>query len=80
MGLRDEILELMIGKTTALLKKDEGSITGDTKFVEDLKVDSLDLVKIIATIEDEFDIEINFMEFKRRQTLLDAAIYVASLF
>ena len=34
-------------------------ITPDTKFVDDLGADSLDIFQIIMGIEEEFDIEIN---------------------
>lgn len=36
----------------------EEDITEDTRFVEDLNADSLDVVQIVMGIEDEFGIEI----------------------
>lgn len=41
-----------------VLNVDEAEITADTKFVDDLGADSLDVFQIIMGIEEEFDIEI----------------------
>lgn len=43
---------------SSILHVDEESITYDTKFVDDLGADSLDLTSIIIEIEEEFGIEI----------------------
>ena len=40
------------------LHVEENSITPDTKFVDDLGADSLDLTSIVMEIEDQFGIEI----------------------
>ena len=41
-----------------VLNVDEGEITMDTTFVDDLGADSLDIFQIIMGIEEEFDVEI----------------------
>jgi len=41
-----------------VLNVDEEEITPDTKFVDDLGADSLDVFQIIMGIEEEFDVEI----------------------
>ena len=41
-----------------VLNIDPNEITMDTKFVDDLGADSLDVFQIIMGIEDQFDIEI----------------------
>ena len=47
-------------------------ITPDTKFVDDLGTDSLDIFKIIMGIEEEFDIEINNDDAEKIVTVQDA--------
>lgn len=37
---------------------DEDSITPETRLVEDLEADSLDVVDLVMNIEDEFEVEI----------------------
>ena len=41
-----------------VLNVDENEITMDSRFVDDLGADSLDIFQIIMGIEEEFDIEI----------------------
>ena len=79
MELIEEIMEIIIKKSSELFKKDISELNGDTKFAEDLNAKSVDYVKIIAVLEDEYDLEINFMEFRRKKTILEAATFVATL-
>ena len=46
----DKIKEIVAG----VLHVDENSITADTKFVDDLGADSLDLTSIVMEIEEQF--------------------------
>ena len=50
----DKIKEIIIDK----LGIDDGKITMDAKFIEDLGADSLDTVELIMQFEEEFGIEI----------------------
>jgi acyl carrier protein len=79
MGLRDEILEKIIQRTAEVFKKDPGELSADTRFIEDLKAKSVNFVQIIAILEDAFDVQINFMEFRRKKTLGEAAEFVTRL-
>ena len=47
-------------------------ITPDTKFVDDLGADSLDIFQIIMGIEEEFDIEIKNDDAEKIVTVQDA--------
>lgn len=79
MALRDEILDKIIERTAQVFKKDPGELSADTRFVEDLKAKSVNYVQIIAILEDAFDVQINFMQFRRKKTLDEAAEFVAQL-
>ena len=79
MELKEEILEKIITRVVQLFKKEPGELTAETKFGEDLKIKSANYVQIIAVLEDAFDVEIPFMEFRRKKTLGEAAAYVAEL-
>ena len=50
----DKIKEIIIDK----LGIDDGKITMDAKFIDDLGADSLDTVELIMQFEEEFGIEI----------------------
>ena len=55
-----------------VLNVDEGEITMETTFVDDLGADSLDVFQIIMGIEEEFDIEIPNEEAEKIVTVGDA--------
>ena len=79
MELKEEILEKIIQRAAQLFKKSPGELSPDTKWVEDLKAKSVNYVQVIAILEDAFDVQINFMEFRRKKTLGEAAEFVAQL-
>ncbi len=79
MELREEILERMIQRAAQVFKKDPGELSADTDFVADLKAKSVNLVQIITVLGDEYDMEIPFMEFRRKKTLGEAATFIAQL-
>jgi len=79
MELREQILEAMIKRAAIVFKKEPGELSGETDFVVDLKAKSVNYVQIITVLADEFDVEIPFMEFRRKKTLGEAAQFVASL-
>ena len=56
----------LIAKLLVEIIEDESiflSINGDTNILEDLSMDSLQLINFLLRIEEEFDIEIVFDEF-----------------
>lgn len=55
-----------------VLNVDESEITLDTKFIDDLGADSLDVYQIIMGIEEEFDIEIETDDAESIVTVADA--------
>jgi acyl carrier protein len=79
MELKDQILQKMIERAATIFRKEPGELSSDTKFVDDLKAKSVNYVQIITIVMDEFDVEIPFMEFRRKKTLGEAAEYVAGL-
>ena len=51
-------LDRLISAIADVLDLDKSTITADSKFVDDLGADSLDVLEIIMGIEDEFGIQI----------------------
>ena len=62
--LRDIIVDV--------LSVNPDEITPDTKFIDDLGADSLDVYQIIMGVEEELDIEINEEDADKIQTVQDA--------
>ena len=55
-----------------VLNVDEEEVTPETKFVDDLGADSLDVFQIIMGIEEEFDVEIATEDAENIVTVQDA--------
>ena len=59
-----------------ILGIDESEITREARFVEDLGVESLDVVEMIAAMEEEFNIEIPDEEAEKNLTEGEAIDYI----
>ena len=55
---------------------DPGGLTEDTAFVEDLGADSLDVVDLVMSLEDEFDLEIPDEDVENVRTVGDIVKYL----
>ena len=55
-----------------VLGSDEDEVTADTKFIDDLGADSLEIYQIIVGIEDAFDVEIKDEDVEKIVTVGDA--------
>ena len=55
---------------------DEEEVTMGASFVEDLNADSLDLVELIMSLEEEFGMEISDEEAEKIQKVSDAVEYI----
>ena len=55
---------------------DEDEVTPTASFVEDLNADSLDLVELIMSLEEEFGMEISDEDAERIQKVSDAVEYI----
>jgi acyl carrier protein len=59
-----------------LLGVDEGKVTMDARFREDLEADSLDLVELIMAFEDKFGSEISDEDAQKITTVGEAVKYI----
>jgi acyl carrier protein len=59
-----------------VLKVDEKEIKDDTRFVEDLKADSMDQFFLIDGFCEKFDININDEDARTIKTVSDAVTYI----
>ncbi|MCQ2455195.1 MAG: acyl carrier protein [Clostridia bacterium] len=68
----DKIKELL----ALQLDCDADDMTMDTKILEDLGADSLDVVEMLMSIDDEFGIEIPDEEIENLKTIGDVVNYI----
>jgi acyl carrier protein len=72
MALLDDVKEVVVEQ----LDCDPAEIKEDSKFIEDLGADSLDVVELVMALEEKFDIEIPDEDAEKILTVGDAIKYV----
>lgn len=70
------IYDRLKGIVTEQLGVDEEEVTPEASFVDDLNADSLDLVELIMSLEEEFGLEISDEDAEKILTVGDAASYI----
>jgi acyl carrier protein len=74
MSVEDKIKKIIAEK----LSVDLSEIVPEASFIDDLGADSLDLVELIMSMEEEFDIEISDEKAEELVTVKDAIDYVTA--
>lgn len=72
----NEIYEKLKSIINEQLGVDEDKITMDATFVDDLSADSLDIVELIMSIEEEFDMEIADSDAEKIVAVSDVVRYI----
>jgi len=70
----DKLKEILVD----VLGVNEEDVKLESKFVDDLGADSLDLVELIMAFEDKFSIEISDEEAEKMVTVKDVLDYISS--
>mgnify|MGYP003597089942 CR=1 FL=1 len=76
MEEREEIYNKIVERLTAMVG--EKDYTEATEYAE-LNLKSGNYSQMINVLEDEFDVEIPYMEFKRSRTIGDSVNFIVSL-
>lgn len=71
----DRIKEALVNQ----FEVDPDKITRDTDIMNDLGADSLDLVELIMTLEDEYGVSVTDESIYERKTVGEIADYIESL-
>ncbi|CAB9525751.1 Acyl carrier protein [Seminavis robusta] len=72
-----EVVDRIMGVVKNFDQVDPSKVTAETKFADDLGLDSLDIVEVVMAIEDEFAIEIPDTEADAIASIGDAAEYIS---
>ncbi|HLR35842.1 MAG TPA: acyl carrier protein, partial [Tissierellales bacterium] len=57
----------------------EGDVAMDTSFQDDLNADSVDILELIMSVEDEFEIEVEEEELEDISTVGDVVEYIENV-
>ena len=75
MSLEDRVTDLIVEQLG--VSKEEAVL--QASFIDDLGADSLDIVELVMSLEEEFDIEIPDEEAERIQTIGQAVDYLRTI-
>jgi|TARA_R110002095_G_scaffold213841_1_gene205046 acyl carrier protein len=70
------IEEKVVGIVSEQLGHPKEDITLESKFIDDLKADSLDIVELVMEFEDEFDVTIPDDDYDKIKTVGDVVGYI----
>ena len=70
------MLELIRQNLSEMFSVDPSEITMDTRFVEDLGVDSLDMVELIQNLEEEYNVEFDAEDMSELKTVGEVISYL----
>ncbi|OQX63149.1 MAG: acyl carrier protein [Desulfococcus sp. 4484_241] len=73
MSIEDKVKRILAER----LDIDPNDIKPEAEFINDLGADSLDIVELLMSLEDEFDIEISDDEAENIITVKDAVDFIA---
>ena len=72
MAVEQKVKQIIVEQ----LGVDEGQVTNDASFVDDLGADSLDIVELVMAFEEAFELEIPDEDAEKIQTVKDAIEYI----
>lgn len=79
MDTKERALAAIVKRAAEVFGRDAATLGPETSFEADLGAKSAQLVQVTTALEDEFEVEIPYMDFKRRKTFMDAAALVERL-
>lgn len=79
-SFRDQVHSVMYSAISATMDTPLEELTDSTELIADLGAKSVNFVRIIGALEDEFELEIPFMEFRRKKSIGEAIEYIVQLY
>ncbi|BAK43971.1 acyl carrier protein [Eggerthella sp. YY7918] len=70
---QEEVVGILKDKAVEIFNADPATLSGDTRFVEDLHCKSVNIVQFASALEDEYEVEVPFMELNKMKTFGEAA-------
>ena len=80
MTLKEEAVQVLCKKAHDIFGIDPTTLGENTSFDDDLHCKSTNIVQFSAALEDEFDIEVPYMQLKKMKTFGEAAAWIEAQF
>lgn len=74
MSIEEKVKNIIVEQ----LGVDVESVIPEASFIDDLGADSLDIVELVMTMEEEFDLEIPDEDAEKIKTVADVSNYIKS--
>jgi len=79
-SVKEQVSSTMYAAISTAMNKPAEELSDSSELIADLGAKSVNFVRIISALEDEFDLEIPFMEFRRKKTIGEAIDYIVQLY
>lgn len=73
---QEEVIDILKDKAASIFGADPSTLSADTRFVEDLHCKSVNIVQFASALEDEYEVEVPYMQLNKCATFADAAKFV----
>lgn len=73
LEFQDEVIDILKNRAHEISGVDPDTLGPDTSFVDDLHCKSVNLVQFASALEDEYEVEVPFMELNKMKTFREAA-------
>ena len=74
-----KVHDAVVEAVARIFRKDVSELTPGIRFLEDLHAKSINIVELIAVLQDHFQIEIPMMKVRRQKTIGEAVEFIAGL-
>lgn len=80
MAIRDEVVDILSEKAASIFGGEPSDYNADTSFEDDLHCRSANYVQLSAALEDEYEVEVPYMEFRKLKTFGEAGDWMGEKF
>lgn len=76
LEFQEEVIDILKNKAADIFGVDPSTLGPETSFVDDLHCKSVNIVQFAAAIEDEYEVEVPFMELNKKKNFREAAEFI----
>jgi len=77
--LEEKIADGVMKAIARIFRKDVSELSESTRFLEDLHAKSVNIVELIAVLQNEFQVEIPMMKARRQKTIGESIAFIIAL-